>query len=236
MLQIDALTAKYGPVSALENINLEVREGEFVGVIGANGAGKTTLLSTIMGLVVPSNGSITFLNRSITGKAPEAIARQGIALVPEGRHIFGTLTVRENLMLGLTTRQGKAAGDDIALMYERFPVLRRLEHLSARSLSGGEQQQLAIARALVSRPRVLLLDEPSLGLAPLVVELIFGVLDDLRREGVTILLVEQNARRTLEIADRTYVLKLGHVALEGSAETFAKMTPSQLEDAYLGVL
>jgi branched-chain amino acid transport system ATP-binding protein len=236
MLQIKGLTAKYGPVTALEGINLEVREGEFVGVIGANGAGKTTLLSTIMGLVVPSRGHITFLDKSITGRTPETIARQGIAMVPEGRHIFGSLTVRENLMLGLTTRRGKSSREDFTALYERFPVLQRLDHMSARSLSGGEQQQLAIARALISRPRVLLLDEPSLGLAPLVVELIFGVLDDLRRDGVTILLVEQNARRTLEIADRTYVLKLGRVALEGSSEEFANMSASQLEDAYLGVL
>ena len=236
MLTIEGITTRYGPVRALERVNLRVNEGELIGVVGANGAGKTTLLSTVMGLVRPATGEVTFLGKSIVGLAPEAIAALGIALIPEGRHIFGTLTVAENLLLGLTTRQGKNSGHDYDTVFDRFPILKERQRMSARSLSGGEQQQLAIARALVSRPRLLLLDEPSLGLAPRVVELIFQTLEDLRRDGVTILLVEQNARRTLEIADRTYVLRLGRVAIEDTREGFATMNPSRLEDAYLGIV
>jgi branched-chain amino acid transport system ATP-binding protein len=236
MLTVEAVTARYGPVRALEKVHLHVNEGELVGVVGANGAGKTTLMSTVMGLVKPAAGQITFLGQSITGFTPESIAAQGIALVPEGRHIFGTLTVEENLKLGLTTRRGKKSAKDFAQVFDRFPILRERQHMSARSLSGGEQQQLAIARALISQPRLLLLDEPSLGLAPRVVEMIFQVLEQLRGDGVTILLVEQNAHRTLEIADRSYVLRLGRVAIEDSRDGFATMNPSRLEDAYLGIV
>jgi branched-chain amino acid transport system ATP-binding protein len=236
MLTIEGVTSRYGPVTALEGVHLKVDEGELVGVVGANGAGKTTLMSTVMGLVKPAAGQVTFLGKQITGLTPESIAASGIALVPEGRHIFGTLTVLENLKLGLTTRRRTSAASDFEGIYERFPILKERQQMSARSLSGGEQQQLAIARALISEPRLLLLDEPSLGLAPRVVELIFQVLEDLRKDGVTILLVEQNARRTLEIANRSYVLRLGRVAIEDSREGFASMSPSRLEDAYLGIV
>lgn len=235
MLTVEGVTTRYGPVTALERVHVRVDEGELVGVVGANGAGKTTLMSTVMGLVKPAAGQVTFLGKPITGLTPESIAATGIALVPEGRHIFGTLTVAENLMLGLTTRRGKKPASAFDHVFERFPILKERRHMSARSLSGGEQQQLAIARALVSEPRLLLLDEPSLGLAPRVVELIFQVLEDLRRDGVTILLVEQNARRTLEVANRSYVLRLGRVAIEDNREGFANMSPSRLEDAYLGI-
>jgi branched-chain amino acid transport system ATP-binding protein len=236
VLTVEGVTTRYGPVTALQSVHLKVDEGELVGVVGANGAGKTTLMSTVMGLVKPAAGQVKFLGKSITGMTPESIAAIGIALVPEGRHIFGTLTVAENLRLGLTTRRGKKSPAEFNHVFERFPILSERQHMSARSLSGGEQQQLAIARALVSQPRLLLLDEPSLGLAPRVVELIFQVLEDLRRDGVTILLVEQNARRTLEIANRSYVLRLGRVAIEDSREGFANMHPSRLEDAYLGIV
>jgi len=234
MLAVEGLTVRYGPVTALSAVDLEIHEGELVGVVGANGAGKTTLLSAIVGLAPPADGSISFLGKTITRVRTERIARSGIALVPEGRHIFGTLTVRENLLLGMTARAGQERRA-LGSVYERFPVLERYERQSARRLSGGEQQQLAIARALISRPRLLLLDEPSLGLAPLVVDLILDLVDQLRHDGTTILLVEQNARRTLQVANRSYVLKLGRVALHGTAAEFASMDPSRLEDAYLGI-
>jgi len=235
MLEIEGLTVRYGAVAALSGVDLQVHEGELVGVVGANGAGKTTLLSTVVGLVAPVKGGVSFLGQPITRLSTERIARRGIALVPEGRHIFGTLTVRENLLLGTSSRAGKVQNGDLRSIFERFPVLERFEQRSARSLSGGEQQQLAIARALISQPKLLLLDEPSLGLAPLVVNMIFDLVGQLRHEGTTILLVEQNARRTLQVADRSYVLKLGQVALQGTAADYAQMNPAELEDAYLGV-
>jgi branched-chain amino acid transport system ATP-binding protein len=235
MLTIENLTVRYGPVTALSGIDVRVDEGELVGIVGANGAGKTTLLSTIVGLVSPVHGDVRFRGDTITRLPTERIARAGIALVPEGRHIFGTLTVRENLQLGTSSRGGRVDNGHLRQMFERFPVLERYADTSARSLSGGEQQQLAIARALISRPQLLLLDEPSLGLAPLVVDMVFDLVDQLRKDGTTILLVEQNARRTLQVADRSYVLKLGRVALQGSAADYAAMNPGQLEDAYLGV-
>jgi branched-chain amino acid transport system ATP-binding protein len=235
MLEIEKLTVRYGPVTALDGVDVRVEQGELVGVVGANGAGKTTLLSSIVGLVSPTGGEVRFQGRTITRQPTERIARAGIALVPEGRHIFGTLTVRENLLLGTSARAARAENGQMRAMFGRFPVLERYADRSARSLSGGEQQQLAIARALIGRPRLLLLDEPSLGLAPLVVDMVFDLVDGLRNDGTTILLVEQNARRTLEVADRSYVLKLGRVALHGTTADYAAMSPQQLEDAYLGV-
>jgi branched-chain amino acid transport system ATP-binding protein len=234
MLRVEDLRVKYGRVSALHGISLHVDEGEVVTMIGPNGAGKTTTLAAIFGLVAPASGSITFDGRSLAGETPERIMRKGLALVPEGRHIFGTLTVAENLQLGTTGRRDRdAAAADLASVLDRFPALRSYYDSSAGTLSGGEQQQLAIARALLSRPRLLLLDEPSLGLAPVVIDIVFDALAELREEGVTILLVEQNAARAVEFADRAYLLRSGSVAHSGTREEMLQM--EDFETAYLGV-
>jgi branched-chain amino acid transport system ATP-binding protein len=201
-----------------------VNEGELVGLVGHNGAGKTTTLATITGALRPAAGVIVFQGGSLIGRSPDAILRSGIALVPEGRRIFGRLTVGENLRIGATARRDrKQVEQDVERMLERFPVLERDWAKSGAKLSGGEQQQLAIARALLSRPRLLLLDEPTLGLAPLMVDRVFEILSDLRNDGVTILLVEQNAARTIEIADRTYVMRSGgRIEFHGTAEELAR--------------
>jgi branched-chain amino acid transport system ATP-binding protein len=234
MLVIDELRVSYGRVPALHGISLHVAQGEAVALVGPNGAGKTTTLSAIFGLVAPAGGSILFEGASLAGATPEQILRRGLALVPEGRHIFGTLTVAENLLLGTTARRDRgAAGDDLERVLDRFPVLRSYYTSSAGNLSGGEQQQLAIARALLSRPRLLLLDEPSLGLAPVVIDVVFDALEELRNEGVTILLVEQNAARAVEFADRAYILRTGRVAHSGTREEILRM--ENFETAYLGV-
>ena len=234
MLEIDDLRVNYGRVPALHGISLHVDEGEVVAMIGPNGAGKTTTLSAIFGLVEAAGGSITFEGRSLVGAPPERIMRTGLALVPEGRHIFGTLTVAENLQLGTTGRRDRdAAAADLKSVLDRFPALRSYYDGSAGTLSGGEQQQLAIARALLSRPRLLLLDEPSLGLAPVVIDVVFDALAELREEGVTILLVEQNAARAVEFADRTYFLRTGRVAHAGPREEILRM--EDLETMYLGI-
>ena len=234
MLSIEDLHVSYGRVPALKGISLEVDAGEIVGLVGPNGAGKTTTLSTVFGLIRPDSGSILLEGRSLVGEAPERIVRLGVALVPEGRHIFNTLTVSENLAMGATARSDRAGvRRDLAGLLERFPVLERYYDSPAGRLSGGEQQQLAIARALLSRPRLLLLDEPSLGLAPVVIDLVFDVLAELRNEGVTILLVEQNAARAVELADRSYVLRTGEVALAGSRDDL--QVAEHLETAYLGL-
>src|SRR5213592_5028663 len=192
MLTIDELRVQYGRVPALHGVSLHVERGEVVALVGPNGAGKTTTLAAIFGLVAPAAGSIEFEGRSLVGSTPEQILRRGLALVPEGRHIFGTLTVAENLLLGSTARRDRpAAAADLEKMLELFPVLKSYYSSPAGTLSGGEQQQLATARALLSRPRLLLLDEPSLGLAPVVIDVVFDALAELRDDGVTILLVEQ---------------------------------------------
>jgi branched-chain amino acid transport system ATP-binding protein len=234
MLLIDELRVSYGRVPALQGISLRVDEGEAVTLVGPNGAGKTTTLSAIFGLVTPVGGTITFEGESLVGRGPEKILRKGLALVPEGRHIFGTLTVAENLMLGTTARRDRSGvAADIEQTLERFPALRQYYRGSAGNLSGGEQQQLAIARALLSRPRLLLLDEPSLGLAPIVIDVVFEALEQLRKEGVTILLVEQNAARAVEFADRAYILRSGRMAHSGTREEILRM--EDFETAYLGV-
>ncbi len=233
MLQVTELRSGYGAIEALKGISLEVREGELVSIIGANGAGKSTLLKTIVGLLAPRRGRVTFLGRDITGRPPDEILRAGIALVPERRRIFGPLTVLDNLSLGAYARRD--AGDVARALedvYLLFPVLRERRYQVAGTLSGGEQQMLAIGRALMSRPGLLLLDEPSLGLAPLVVREIFRLLAGLRRAGTTILLVEQNARMALQIADRAYVLETGRVRLQGPAA--ALLQDEGLKAAYLG--
>jgi branched-chain amino acid transport system ATP-binding protein len=211
-LELDGLEVRYGPVAAVRDVTFGVHSGEIVGVIGPNGAGKSTMLHAVTGLVPIARGDVRLEGRSLRGLPPEAIARAGVALVPEGRRIFGRFTVEDNLRLGLAARAaaGGAAADEA---YELFPVLRGFRRRQAGTLSGGEQQQLAIARALIARPRVLLLDEPSLGLAPQAVESVFAKLDEIRAGGVTILLVEQRAQRTVALADRTHVLANGELRI-----------------------
>ena len=234
MLQIADLRVNYGRVPALHGISLRVDEGEAVALVGPNGAGKTTTLSAIFGLVALAGGTILFEGESLVGASPEKILRRGLALVPEGRHIFGTLSVAENLQLGTTARKDRdEAARDLTSVLERFPVLKSYYGRTAGTLSGGEQQQLAIARALLSRPRLLLLDEPSLGLAPVVIDVVFDALEELRTEGVTILLVEQNAARAVEFADRAYILRTGHVTHAGTRDEIRRM--EDFETAYLGV-
>jgi len=214
ILQVDGLEVRYGAVPALRDLSLEVHEGEIVGLIGPNGAGKSTTLHAIMGLVPPRRGEVRLRGRSLRGWPPERVARAGIALVPEGRRIFAGLTVEENLRLGLAGRRERGGAErDLDAVYELFPVVREFRRRSAGALSGGQQQQLAIARALVARPDVLLLDEPSLGLAPRIVDIVFDALDEIRRRGVTVLLVEQRAQRTVAFADRTYLLSNGEIRL-----------------------
>lgn len=234
MLQLNDLRVNYGRVAAVQSLTLHVQEGEVVGLIGPNGAGKSTTLAAILGLVQPASGTLTFRGRSLIGLTPERIVRTGIALVPEGRQIFGTLTVAENLHLGQIARPADPHKDaDLESVLDRFPILRTYYNSPAGRLSGGEQQQLAIARALLAKPRLLLLDEPSLGLAPLIVDLIFDTLVSLKQDGVTILLVEQNAARTIAFADRTYVLRSGQLVLSGSrAELEAH---GDIAEAYLGL-
>jgi branched-chain amino acid transport system ATP-binding protein len=232
MLEIGGLAVRFGSIAALRGVSLEVGAGEVVGLIGPNGAGKTTMLAAITGQVAPTDGRINFEGEPLLGRAPDDIVRMGISLVPEGRDIFGSLSVAENIRLGATIRRDREVDADRERMLDRFPVLRKYLHRPAAQLSGGEQQQLAIVRALMSRPRLLLLDEPSLGLAPLVIDLVFDEIARLRDEGVTVLLVEQNAARTIAFADRSYVLRSGTVVAAGRPEELA--TTADLADLYLG--
>lgn len=217
MLVLNELCVQYGRTPAVENLSLHVDERQIVSLIGPNGAGKSTTLLAICGVLAPATGQILFDGASLVGESPEDVLRRGISLVPEGRQIFADLTVEENLIIGATVRTDrKAVKEDIDRTVERFPVLRAYYHSSAGKLSGGEQQQLAIARALLSHPRLLLLDEPSLGLAPFLVDIVFEIIEGLREEGVTILLVEQNATRAVELADYTYVLRSGFLETQGT--------------------
>ncbi|RLC67626.1 MAG: ABC transporter ATP-binding protein [Chloroflexi bacterium] len=233
MLAVEDLHVRYGAIAALHGISLHVDAGEIVGLIGVNGAGKTTTLMTIAGVLKPTRGTITFEGSSIVGQTPEDIVRRGIALVPEGRRIFPALTVEENLRLGAATRADRAAiQQDIEEMCVRFPILGQRLRQPGGTLSGGEQQQLAIARGLMSRPSLLMLDEPSLGLAPMLVGEIFELVAQLRQTGVTILLVEQNVERTLEITDRVYLLNTGRVEFEGPSRELRQRV--DIAGAYLG--
>jgi len=237
LLEVRALSARYGAVTALAEVDLDVRAGELVALIGANGAGKSTLLRAIAGLLTPAAGRVTLEGRDVTGQPPEAMLRAGIALVPERRRVFADLTVLDNLELGgYALARGGGFRDRLASgvadAYRLFPVLRERRRQLAGTLSGGEQQMLAIGRALMSRPRLLLCDEPSLGLAPLVVQEIMRLLGALREAGTTILLVEQNARMALRAADRAYVLETGRVVLEGTGA--ALLDNDELKAAYLG--
>jgi branched-chain amino acid transport system ATP-binding protein len=233
LLDIRDLSVSYGAIQALRGISLRVEQGQIVSLIGANGAGKSTTLRTISGLLRPTAGSILFDGHSIVRTPPHAIVHEGLIHVPEGRGIFANLTVAENVALGAYSRQDH---DSIRTLMERalvlFPRLRERLHQNAGTLSGGEQQMLAIARALVARPRLLLLDEPSLGLAPQIAQTIFKVIQEIRAQGTTILLVEQNARMALKIADFAYVLETGEIAMRGTASELAQS--DEVRKVYLG--
>ena len=224
MLEVTDLRVSYGAVEAVHGVSFSVAQGEVVSLIGANGAGKTTILSAISGLVRPASGSISFMGRELAGAPPHTIFRAGLVQVPEGREILARMSVHENLLLSGTAEVGP--------MYERFPILAERRALPAGNLSGGEQQLLAIARALLAKPRVLLLDEPSLGLAPKMVARVFDVLFELKASGTTMLVVEQNALRALRLSDRAYVLELGRIGLAGTGA--ALLQDPGVARAYLG--
>ncbi len=222
LLELEGVEVRYGRVAAVRDLTLELGAGEIVGLIGPNGAGKSTTLHAIAGLIPAAAGEIRLAGRSLRGARPEAVARSGISLVPEGRRIFGDFTVEENLRLGLAARRDGAGAEALGEVLELFPVLDEMRHRHAGALSGGQQQQLAIGRALVAGPDVLLLDEPSLGLAPTIVDLVFAALAAIRERGVSVLLVEQRAQRTVAFADRTYVL--------GNGELRMTLTPAEASD------
>lgn len=233
MLEINDLHVHYGVIEALKGVSLSVEEGKIVSLIGANGAGKTSLLQAISGIVKKSGGDVQFLGSSIYKTNPRKIVEQGLVQVPEGRHVFPGLSVYENLLMGAYLRKDKAGiQEDLKKVYERFPVLEQRKNQDASTLSGGEQQMLAMGRALMARPKLLLLDEPSMGLAPILVKEIFSIIEDINETGTTILLVEQNARMALQISDYAYVLETGKVSLEGPAQELAES--SAVQDAYLG--
>jgi branched-chain amino acid transport system ATP-binding protein len=234
LLAVSGLVVRYGAITAVRGLDLAVGDGEMVGIVGPNGAGKTSLLSAIAGVVAPFAGRIAFAGAPLSGIALEDVVRRGVALVPEGRHIFAALTVRENLLLGATVRRdAQAVREDIERTFAMFPILAERRHQPAGQLSGGEQQQLAIARALLSRPRLLMLDEPSLGLAPKIVDRIYDLLHTIKSEGVTVLLVEQNAERVCSVSDRVYVMSGGEFALSGNAADIAR--DPRFDAAYFGV-
>jgi branched-chain amino acid transport system ATP-binding protein len=232
LLELRGLEVRYGGIRAVKGIDLVVREGELVTLIGANGAGKTTALKALAGLIRPAAGRVHYNGRDITGMAACELVRLGIALVPEGRGVFGRLTIEENLAMGAYIRRDAGVAADYERAYALFPRLAERRRQSAGTLSGGEQQMLAIARALMSRPKLLLLDEPSMGLAPLMVQKIFQTIKAVAAEGVTLLLVEQNAKLALEISSRGYVMESGTIALSDSAQ--ALLVNSEVRRAYLG--
>jgi branched-chain amino acid transport system ATP-binding protein len=232
VLVIDDINVYYGAIHALKGITLEVNQGEIVTLIGANGAGKSTLLKTVSGLLKPKSGEISFLGQSIVGASVQAIVSRGLIHCPEGRRIFSNMSVEENLELGAYLRKDKSIAADINGVYERFPRLGERKKQQAGTLSGGEQQMLAIGRALMSKPALLLLDEPSMGLAPMLVADIFRVVEEINQSGTTVLLVEQNANQALKIAHRAYVLETGKIVLSGPAEELANAEEVKL--AYLG--
>jgi branched-chain amino acid transport system ATP-binding protein len=233
MLKIEDINVYYGNIHALKGVSLAINEGEIVTLIGANGAGKSTLLKTISGLLKPKNGSILFEGQSISGKVAQAIVKQGLSHVPEGRRVFANMSVEENLELGAYLRKDKQGiKEDFEKVYNLFPrLLERRKQLSG-TLSGGEQQMLAMGRALMARPKLLLLDEPSMGLAPLLVKTIFRIIEEINKSGTTILLVEQNANMALSIADRAYVIETGKIVLSGSSDELNQS--DQIRMAYLG--
>jgi len=232
MLEISGINVYYGAIHALHGVSINVEEREIVAIIGSNGAGKSTLLRTISGLLKPRSGSIKFQGKEIAGDAAHRIVEMGISQSPEGRRIFTNMSVLENLQLGAYSRKDAGIEDDMKEVMRRFPRLQERIKQSAGTLSGGEQQMLAVGRALMSRPKIMLLDEPSLGLAPNLAAEIFRIVLDLNKEGVTILLVEQNANRALEIAHRGYVLETGNIVLTGTGKEL--LTDPKVKEAYLG--
>ncbi len=232
MLRIDGLNTYYGAIQALSNVSISVEKGEIVSIIGSNGAGKSTLLRSISGLIRPRSGVIDFEGTEIQEKTADQIVRMGVGQSPEGRKIFTNMTVQENLQLGAFIRTDGDVQKDMDHVMERFPRLRERFKQNAGTLSGGEQQMLAIGRALMSRPRLLLLDEPSMGLAPNLVSEIFRIILDINKEGVTVLVVEQNAFRALEIANRAYVIETGEIVLSDTGQ--ALLTNPKVKEAYLG--
>ncbi len=239
LLSIKDLSVSYGVIEALKNVSIDVEEGKIVAILGANGGGKTTLLKTISGLVEAQSGDVLFLDESIKGLSAEKIASRGIVQSPEGRQVFFDLTVEENLKTGFFTvkrtkdkSRKQLLEEYLKRVYTYFPVLEERKSQIALTLSGGEQQMLAISRALMANPKLLILDEPSLGLAPMIVRSIFGIVKELQREGTTVLIVEQNALQTLRIADYAYVLQLGEVIIEGNAKDLSN--DPKLVEAYLG--
>ncbi len=232
MLKVEDINVYYGSIHAVRGISFEVNEGEIVTLIGANGAGKSTSLNTVSGLLTPKSGKIEFLGRDLHGIAPHKVVSLGLTQVPEGRRVFAQMTVEENLDMGAYTRRAGEIRDTMADVYDRFPRLKERRRQLAGTLSGGEQQMLAMGRALMSHPRLLMLDEPSMGLAPILVEQIFDIIKELHSSGVTVLLVEQNARMALSVADRAYVLETGRVAISGTGAEL--MASDKVREAYLG--
>lgn len=232
MLTVENLSVHYGVIQAVRDVNFKVEEGEIVSLIGANGAGKTTILRTISGLNRPSSGTITFIGQEIQKVVPQKIVASGLCQVPEGRHVFSGLTVQENLEMGAFLRKDKQLKEDYEMIFERFPILKERKNQDASTLSGGEQQMLAMGRALMSKPKLLLLDEPSMGLAPIFIQEIFNIIQEINKQGTTVLLIEQNAKMALSIADRGYVLETGEVVLSGPGKEL--LESEEVKKAYLG--
>lgn len=233
MLKVENLSIKYGSIEAVKNVSFEVNEGEVVTLIGANGAGKTSILRTISGLVRPTEGTISYLGNEIHKTPARKIVAEGLAQVPEGRHVFAGLTVMENLEMGAFLHKNKEENTTLLKkVFQRFPRLEERKNQDAATLSGGEQQMLAMGRALMSRPKLLLLDEPSMGLAPIFIQEIFDIIEDIKAQGTTVLLIEQNANKALSIADRGYVLETGKVVLSGTGKEL--LASDEVRKAYLG--
>jgi len=232
LLKVEDINVYYGSIHAVKGVSFEVNEGEIVTLIGANGAGKSTVLNTVSGLLHPKSGTVSFMGQDLKGVAPHKVVERGLAQVPEGRRIFQHMTVEENLEMGAYTQAKSTVEPGIAHVYERFPRLKERHKQIAGTLSGGEQQMLAMGRALMSNPKLLMLDEPSMGLAPLLVEQIFDIIRELHAAGTTILLVEQNAQAALSVADRAYVLETGRISLSGTGAEL--MASDEVQKAYLG--
>lgn len=232
MLKVTGIETFYGKIQALKGVSLDVEQGKIITILGANGAGKTTTMKTIAGLIKPRNGTIEFQGENVTGLRPDQLVKKGIALVPEGRAILSGMSVMENLEMGAYHRNDKEIGKDIEEVMNHFPILKERKNQLGGTLSGGQQQMLAIARAILSRPKLLLLDEPSMGLAPLIVADIFKIIKEIKESGTTVLLVEQNAKQALKIADYGYVLETGKVIINGNAKDL--LQDPRIVEAYLG--
>ncbi|UPQ86158.1 ABC transporter ATP-binding protein [Ignavigranum ruoffiae] len=233
MLEVSQLSVNYGMIKAVKEVSFQVHPGEIISLIGANGAGKTTILNTLSGLIKASQGHIRFEGQDLSRLSAKQIVQAGLVQVPEGRRVFRELTVKENLLMGAYLRKDKSAlAQDLKVVYQRFPILEERLNQDASTLSGGEQQMLAMGRALMSRPKLLLLDEPSMGLAPLFIQEVFQIIQDIQNQGTTVLLIEQNARQALKISNRAYVLETGKVVLSGSGQEL--LADPKVQAAYLG--